>query len=314
MPSPDLGPDGNWADLSPDAPQPDTGSDLTGLDSAPDEASPTDTPCVPDCEGRVCGDDGCGGSCGLCDGGCTCSAQGQCQGACIGPLDDFVAVGEGPFQMGCNDGVDSSCENDELPYHEVYLAAFQINRNEITVGEYARCLDAKVCSAPSCDWGTGLAAAQPVRCVTWNQARAYCTWRSARLCTEAEWEKASRGTDGAIYPWGNANATCALAVMGGPGGVCGNEGPADVCSKPAGNSPYGVCDLAGNLWEWVNDYYQWNYYESSTYQNPQGPTTGGDRVIRGGNLWDQASAMRASDRYFKAPATQAADLGFRCCK
>jgi len=224
--------------------------------------------------------------------------------------------------MGCNEAVDTWCLDDETPYHEVMLSGYYMDKTEVTVDQYEGCMTAGSCTAPLtdgdyCNWGASGRGSHPVNCVTWAQADEYCAWAGKRLPTEAEWEKAARGTDGRMYPWGNEDATCEYAVTDDLDGYgCGTDSTWDVCSKsPAGDSPYGLCDMAGNVREWVSDWYDEDYYSSSPSSNPTGPDGGTDRVIRGGGFaiygyW----ARRASSRDFAYPSLDSADLGFRCAR
>ncbi len=147
--------------------------------------------------------------------------------------------------MGCNESVDSECDADEYPYHEIHLEAFDIEETEVTQAQYNKCIYEQYCTEPIlCDdyWDPVTLEDYPVGCVDWYQAGAYCSWAGRRLCTEAEWEKAARGPDGRRFPWGNEDASCLYAVMddvdyGGNG--CGTLTTMPVGSKPAGSSPDG---------------------------------------------------------------------------
>ncbi len=214
-------------------------------------------------------------------------------------ITDRVKVPAGRFLMG-QQGVDP----DEQPAHWVDLEAFWIDITEVTRGQYNRCVNADRCSPAHCDQRGDTELL--VTCVTWEQANAFCQWVEGRLPTEAEWEKAARGEDGRVYPWGNQSPTRDLAVMEG----CG--GPLPVGSKPRGASPYGVLDMAGNVWEWTADWYDKNYYASSNDYNPRGPDQGWQKVLRSGRWWDGASEMRAADRNYYLPSDAHETIGFRC--
>jgi len=241
------------------------------------------------------------------------------EGAKGGPM---VIIPAGEFMMGCNESVDNQCGSDEKPYHRVYLDAYYIDKHEVTVAEYRKCVNAGGCKDPDtgqyCNWGQSGHESHPINCVDWNQAQDYCSWAGKRLPTEAEWEKAARGTDGRKYPWGNETASCQYAVMSEGGGGCGRNFTWPVCSKTQGNSPYGLCDMAGNVWEWVSDWYDEDYYGSSPSQNPQGPSTGQLRVLRGGS-WSfyNPGDLRASYRVRHVPTVRRSRyglVGFRCVR
>ena len=223
--------------------------------------------------------------------------------------DGMCLIPAGSFWMGCNELIDFVCEPHEYPGHEVFLGAFHIDRTEVTQAAYQECVDADECDMPTCEWAPVESPEHPVECVDWHDAKAYCEWAGKRLPTEAEWEKAGRGTDGRIYPWGNVVPTCDLVVMD----ECpGRTQP--VCSKsPAGDSPYGLCDMAGNVWEWVGDWYGADYYENSPDSNPAGPFSGDARVSRGGCFGnDLVQYLRVSRRFSYKPSAEGASLGFRC--
>jgi len=280
--------------------------------------------CVPDCGSRECGlDPVCGTqNCGTCDEGYSCD-----DGECIDDIgwepDDYTVncingmclIPAGSFWMGCNSMVDGDCSGDEKPYHEVTLSAYFIDKTEVTQGEYKKCVDAGECGPPSCNWDPTGTPNRPVVCVDWTQAGEYCAWAGKRLPTEAEWEKAARGTDGRKYPWGNEDATCDYSVMDNGTDGCGTESTWDVCSKsPAGDSPYGLCDMSGNVWEWVSDWYDSDYYSSSPTSNPTGPDSGSDRVRRGGSFDSDYDYLRASNRSYYNPSDDLVNLGFRCSR
>jgi formylglycine-generating enzyme required for sulfatase activity len=228
-----------------------------------------------------------------------------------------VPVPQGSFWMGCNQELDEKCRQDEHPYHEVVLDAFEVDRYEVTVGDYRACVSAGGCTEPdtggSCNWDVATMDDHPVNCVDFSQAVAYCEWAKKRLPTEAEWEKAARGTEGQVYPWGNDSADCEHAVMNDGGNGCGTGKTMAVGSKPAGASPFGAMDMAGNVWEWVADWYDASYYQTSPASAPPGPQEGTFRVARGGSWYGgSVDDLRASRRNRLLPSFCNHDLGFRC--
>ena len=184
----------------------------------------------------------------------------------------------------------------------------------MTNAQYGQCTAAGACARPEyADDGAYNAAIQPVVGVAWNDATAYCAWAGGRLPTEAEWEKAARGTDGRRYPWGNQDATCEYTVMNdGSGDGCGQGKPWPVGSKAAGASPYGALDMAGNVWEWVADWYAPDYYDRSPQPNPTGPDTGEFRAQRGGSWTDVQALTRCAYRGAFDPGYRLKNTGFRC--
>jgi formylglycine-generating enzyme required for sulfatase activity len=265
--------------------------------------------CEPDCSGRSCGPDPvCGTSCGGCTGTDKCNAAGQCESD-----DGMVLVPSGAFRRGCNSVVDSECSSDESPYKTITLSAFKIDKTEVTVSAYKACVNAGECSAPntgnSCNWNVSGREDHPINCVDWAQANAYCAWAGKRLPTEAEWEKAARGTDGRKYPWGNQAIDCTKANYSGCVGSTTSVG-----DYPSGASPDGALDMGGNVWEWVTDWYDSGYYATSPTTDPEGPSSGQYRVLRGGS-WSRLPAdARASNRLRDSPGFRFEDLGFRCAQ
>ena len=254
------------------------------------------------CVGQVC-------TC-QCDAGQTCNESGQCEDVATGG--DWVSLPGGTYQMGSNDG-----QSDEKPVHSVTLSGFKMARTETTVAQYGACVTAGGCTAANtgsyCTWGVTGKDDHPINCVDWNQSKAYCEWAGARLCTEAEWEYAARsGGKNQTYAWGDEEATCDYAVMDDNGDGCGTDSTWAVCSKTAGNSTQGVCDLAGNVWEWVADWY--DMYPSEAQTNPTGPSSGSYRVLRGGGWGSYAVNLRAASRTDYDPGVDYVGLGLRCCR
>lgn len=212
---------------------------------------------------------------------------------------------------------------DELPLHVVYLNAYWIDRTEVTNGQYRECVQAGACAAPTtCDAGVSAyldlsKENYPVACVSWNDAVAYAAWVGGRLPTEAEWEKSARGTDRRAYPWGDAfdgnrlnfcDRNCAFDWKD----TTADDGFAEtapVGSYPAGASPYGALDMAGNVWEWVSDSYTSDYYSNSPPLNPQGPSSGEHRIMRGGSFDSGFRFVRCAKRWLDF--RRLTNVGFR---
>jgi formylglycine-generating enzyme required for sulfatase activity len=237
---------------------------------------------------------------------------------------------------------------DETPSHRVFLEAFYIDTYEVTNARFSQFAQstgyrtqaeregggkirtgAKVWSqVPDASWRTprgqgsqiaGLEA-HPVVQVSWHDAKAYCAWAGKRLPTEAEWEKAARGTDGRLYPWGHQ-------MDGTRVNFCDRNCPfewqdhslddgyamtAPVGNYEAGKSPYGAYDMAGNVWEWVADRYDARYFQRSPARNPQGPTSGTQVAVRGGSWLYNALAVRAAVRAGVPPERRNDNIGMRC--
>ena len=218
------------------------------------------------------------------------------------PVEEMVEIPAGEFAMGTNE-----FGRDEGPEHVVFVVDFWIDRFEVTNVEY-RLFVAITGHDPSAfaDSIGFNAARQPVVGVDWFDARDFCAWAGKRLCSEAEWEKAARGDDGRIYPWGNVTPDPTKLNFNGHLGK-----PATVGSFPEGESPFGVADLSGNVWEWVADWYRVDYYRNSPQQNPKGPESGGLRVMRGGSWVNGAPAVRVQERGRLKAKWQGDAIGFR---
>jgi serine/threonine protein kinase/formylglycine-generating enzyme required for sulfatase activity len=232
----------------------------------------------------------------------------------VRPADNMVMVyvPQGTFTMGYAKGYP-----DEQPAHTVTLDAFWIDRTEVTNAMYALCVSAGTCQPPDnyssatrgSYYGTSQYADYPVIYVSWDAARAYCRWAGGQLPTEAQWELAARGTNNRIYPWGDSPPGCKLANYNG----CFGD-TSVVASFHAGRSVYDAFDMAGNVWEWVNDWYDGEYYSRSYAKNPQGPITGKYRVLRGGSWLYYQDGLRLSLRGGDIPEAAKNDIGFRCAR
>jgi serine/threonine-protein kinase len=258
---------------------------------------------------------------------------------------EMVYVPEGEFVMGSNVG-----EANAQPQHSVYLDAYWIDKTEVTNAMFALFVEAtgyqtdaeqlgsswifdggSWSEVSGADWQhprgpasdlTGLNN-HPVVNVSWNDALTYCEWAGSQLPSEAQWEKAARGEDERIYPWGNQDpngdllnfADANLNVDWATKNVNdGYEFTAPVGSYPAGASPYGALDMAGNVWEWVNDLYGETYYRDSPSSNPVGPSTGNSRVLRGGSWNHDGSDLKSFIRISANSSAAIDNFGFRCSR
>ncbi|MEO8037779.1 MAG: SUMF1/EgtB/PvdO family nonheme iron enzyme [Betaproteobacteria bacterium] len=218
-----------------------------------------------------------------------------------------VLIPAGSFVMG---------DDEESPRRELFLDSFHIDRFEVTTARFARFLAATGSVRPPDGWeelDLARGGELPVVGVDWNDAAAYCKWVGRRLPTDAEWEKAARGTDGRRYPWGNDPPTPERANFQNSSPDAYDGGLSKVGSHPAGRSPFGVEDLAGNVGEWVADWYS-ERFPTADVRNPQGPDSGTTRVIRGGGRYEPAERLMATKRYSGSPDLRADDIGFRCAR
>lgn len=221
-----------------------------------------------------------------------------------GMLQVYVPAGE--FKMGNRSGGSD-------PSHIVFLDAYWMDRVEVTNAMYKLCVSAKACSLPADDntayhqWSY---RDHPVTYITWFQAEAYCQWAGRRLPTEAEWEKAARGTDERRYPWGNAPPNARLANFDG---TMIHEALSSF-RYALGASPYGVLNMSGNVREWVADWYDPNYYYVSPYANPHGPDTGTERSLRSGSYNEDYREIAVYRRYRHEPQSPGLSRGFRCAQ
>ncbi len=220
-------------------------------------------------------------------------------------------VPAGEFQMGDPAGLP-----DEQPVHRVQLGAYYMDRYEVTTLRYARFLEATGRKEPDrwSEVGFSRDGKRPVVGVDWHDADAYCRWADKRLPTEAEWEKAARGADKRLYPWGDQSPNGLLAGYNWTSRRFweGYETLSPVGSYEAGKSPHGIYDLAGNVAEWVADWYDERYYSRSPDVNPTGPLTGDRKVVRGGAWLNEPMDMRSAKRYRYLPTFRNVNVGFRC--
>lgn len=225
----------------------------------------------------------------------------------------MAEISAGEFIMGRGG---SEALADERPLHSVWLDAFSIDLHEVTTAQYARFLASTGRQTPW-QWETvelGQHGDRPVVGVSWDDADAYCRWKEKRLPSEAEWEKAARGTDGRRYPWGNQVPTKDLANFALGARFSYNQVLQPVGSREDGKSPYGLHHMAGNAYEWVQDWYMSDYYETAPAKNPHGPERGQFKVLRGGSWSDLAKYLLTYSRFKLPPETRNSYTGFRCAK
>ena len=230
---------------------------------------------------------------------------------------DMVNVPAGPFLMGTDPdvvspfGINPEAIGDEMPQRTVFLPQFLIDKTEVTNADYDQCVEAGRCAPQGGQSNYNDQPDLPVIWVSWQSAQNYCEWVGKRLPTEAEWEKAARGDEGSLWPWGNDPENWANMAEVSP------NSPVAVGSFPEGGSPYGALDMSGNVNEWVADWYSPTYYQDGLDSAPQGPSetesSGQLKVIRGGSFRTSRLEARAADRNAIA-LSPAFDVGFRCAK
>ncbi len=230
------------------------------------------------------------------------------------PPPDMAIIPGGCFDMG--DALGDGNPDVEGPVHNVCISAFEIDFHEVTNAEYAECVDDAVCNAPlysdshtrATYYGDPAYDDFPVIFVDWHRAEAFCTWAGKRLPTEAEWEYAARGgLAGNRYPWGDT-------ISSSDANYNNDVGDTTTVGSFAPNG-YGLYDVTGNVWEWVNDLYQSDYYSISPLNNPPGPGSGDNRVLRGGSWYDAATYLRVSFRNNAPPDIgYTSSWGIRCAR
>ena len=241
----------------------------------------------------------------------------------------LVPVPAGEFEMGSSKAEDPQASEEELPQHTVYLSDYWIDKTEVSNAQYAMCVaDSGACTKPANNssetrgsyYDDSQYADYPVVFVSWSQAAAYCEWAGRQLPTEAEWEKAARGQDGRIYPWGSSfdgtlanycDVNCQTAWKDSHFDD-GYIDTAPVGKYPDGASMYGVLDMAGNVYEWVADWFE--PYSQDRQINPEGPYSGLDKIIRGGSWGDDAAHIRSSIRSPINADSLRGSIGFRCAR
>jgi sulfatase modifying factor 1 len=243
--------------------------------------------------------------------------------------DEMVLIPSGWFLMGSDKKADRQAYLPEMPQRKVYLDAYEIDKFEVTTVQFLKFVLA-MDRSPLIDWRYDGGNFQetmvnhPVMHVSWFDAEAYCAWAGKRLPTEAEWEKAARGEDGRIYPWGNQPAGLSRANFG-RGGLSGpvRDRPERLMLYPPiisvdkyenAVSPYGLYQTAGNVAEWVADWYDKDYYKTAPEKNPKGPEKGTQRSFRGGGWIDSTPSVRAAQRNGTEPVTKMNWMGFRCAR
>lgn len=217
------------------------------------------------------------------------------------PAQEAVLIAAGEFWMG-------DSQRKDTPLHKVYLDAYWIDTREVTNAQYRDFVEATGRAAPRY-WHDPKYNSDnlPVVGITWEEARAYCAWKGKKLPTEAQWERAARGAQSRLYPWGDRFDASHTNTR-----ESNNRKPVAVGSYPSGISPDGLYDMSGNVWEWCYDWFDKDYYRVSPLRNPAGPSDGKKRVIRGGG-WS-APQIDMAQRHAEGPEKTFPSLGFRCVR
>jgi len=238
---------------------------------------------------------------------------------------DMALVPAGPFLRGSKAGVGT---DEERPQKTITVKGFWIDKLEVTVADWEKCMKSGPCGNDKfyrkykvkkkrpepCNYGQPERGRHPINCVSWHGARAYCKWADKRLPTEAEWEKAARGTDGRLFPWGNAKANCTRACMVEKSMFgCGSRTSCPVGERGfLGESPYGAFDMAGNVYEWVADNYTRTYFQDAPTENPFNDTRSNQKPVRGGAYSSDEAGVRAAKRSGFDAVDRISFVGFRC--
>jgi formylglycine-generating enzyme required for sulfatase activity len=244
---------------------------------------------------------------------------------------EWISLRAGSFSMGSDDG-----PPDERPVHRVDVKAFELAKTLVTIRQYKSCVAAKACTpahdadgqcleggseTSSTNWhpakplppGFRKDDDQPITCVDWEQAKTFAAWAGGRLPTEAEWEYAARGADdGRTYPWGSGKPTCDSAGQA-ENGRCPDRYPWPVCTKPAGNTPQGICDMAGSVWQWLEDDYHSNYQGAPADGRAWVEPAGTHHAARGGTRHEGIVSLRSSSRDHLTVSPRC-HLGFRIAR
>ena len=246
-------------------------------------------------------------------------------------MERMVLIPQGVFKMGFNtrNETEEWGDRDEEPVHDVFLSPYWIDRYEVTARDFAEFLNTHFSEAAQYFRPGPAVTIQkisekfrarrtmeqfPANSISWYGADSYCRWKGKRLPTEAEWEKAARGTDQRLFPWGNSFPNPDWVTFRRKFSKMRFKVFENVASMPEGRSPFGLHHMAGIVWEWVSDWYDSGYYDQSPLRNPRGPESGNSKVLRGGNRYYKAYYMRTVYRFNEKPEVIKVWQGFRCAR
>ena len=235
----------------------------------------------------------------------------------------MIVIPAGEFMLGCPPDWETLygpwilCKDSYVPNEPIVLSEFSIDSYEVSIGAYAECVTLGVCEEPSCKFNPDENPDLPAVCVSHTDASTFCNWAGKRLCTNAEWEKAARGTEGWVYPWGNSAHGCEGARLP----ICGcdkYDSAVSVCTETMDESPYGVFNMIGNVQEWVIDWYVPDYYDWQPSVDPPGPPDDDlhhYRIAKGDNFtsYGDYECVFSYARFVKRPDEEDEWTGFRCC-